>query len=345
MDVSRRMLKTMCPEEECTYYLRVTDLAMMKTKTDKDYFAFTAHDQSGQMPMVLWDVSLLSAQNRRLISETGLALVQFRTNVYKDKVQGKVISIKGANLFDIPQEEIQCLVPLAPENDDFYLASLYTLVHQFEDEDLKGIIEQVLRDNSKYLRRKPAAKAMHDDCINGLLHHTTRMAETANLIRPVYPEVNWDLVIAGAIVHDIGKIQEFKLDALGLVSDYSKRGKMLGHQYIGIDILQQSVQNYILSEISSGGFPKNDKGEGEVPDKIWEFEMLLSHMIESHHGKPEYGSAIIPKFMEAKVLNYLDELDAKIVMFKKAESDLEPGSFSAKTVFGLETSVYRPSFK
>lgn len=176
---------------------------------------------------------------------------------------------------------------------------------------------------------------MHDACINGLMHHTYRMMESALSIRHLYPEANWDLVIAGVIIHDIGKIDEFSTDHFGLVKEYSRRGELLGHQIIGIGYLNQCVNSLYAD------------GTFNVDDELCidEYVDLLSHMLESHHGRPEYGSAKPPAFMEAQIINYLDEMDAKIVMFKEAENELQPGTVSVGKPFGIGTRVYRPSFK
>lgn len=318
----------------CRYenYFRITDFSIRTAKNGKDYASFCINDISGKMNMKLWDISNVNCINLDLITEKGAAKVSFNTSVYQGSIQGTVEKIEGVDPQTIP--DLACLVPMAPQTFDFYWSELTRMASNINDEFLKGLVLQLLNDNKSKMKI-PAAKTMHDACVNGLLHHTYRMARTAESIVYIYPEVDWGLVIAGAIAHDIGKVVEFIPDDFGLVKDYSRKGKLLGHQIEGISLLKDALTNYRSGKlIQPNELPLQD-----------EYFDLLCHMIESHHGKPEYGSAIPPKIMEARILNYLDELDAKIVQFSDAESKLQPGSFSETKVFGLDTQIYRSSFK
>lgn len=333
MDKQRIMISQI-KNANCHYenYYRISDFSIRTTKNGKDYASFYINDMSGKMSMKLWDISDTNCINPGLIKEKESAIVTFKTTEYQGSIQGTVERIEGVEPNSIP--DLESLIPLAPDTFDFYWFELQNLVNNFSNELLKGIIIQLLNDN-KHRLRIPAAKTMHDACVNGLLHHTYRMAKAADCIRDVYPEANWDLVIAGAIAHDIGKVAEFIPDSFGLVKDYSRQGKLLGHQIGGILLLRSSFTRYREGKSFS---QEEEALQSEIHD-------VLSHMIESHHGKPEFGSAIPPKIMEARILNYLDELDAKIVQFGDAESKILPGNFSEGKVFGLDAQIYRPSFK
>jgi 3'-5' exoribonuclease len=138
-------------------------------------------------------------------------------------------------------------------------------------------------------KRAPAAKMMHHAYIGGLLEHTVSMTSLAEKIAAHYGGVDRDLLLTGAVLHDIGKIEEFDYQ---LRIDYADQGRLVSHIVIGIRMLEDK-----LREVT--GFPE---------DQAW----LLKHMIISHHGSREFGSPEPPKTIEAILLNYIDEIDAKV---------------------------------
>ena len=148
----------------------------------------------------------------------------------------------------------------------------------------------------------------------------TTMLRSANAMMAVYPQLNPSLLTAGVIVHDLAKIDEMDADTLGLVSDYSLDGKLLGH-------IVRGVVNIQLAAAKTGA------NQGKA--------LLLQHMVLSHHGIPEYGSPMAPKFPEAEVLNMIDTLDARLYEMDEAISRAVPGGFSEK-VWGLDNrQLYR----
>lgn len=127
--------------------------------------------------------------------------------------------------------------------------------------------------------------------------------------------MNQDLLISGILLHDLGKLQEFSRDPTGRVIDYSVSGVLLSHLVIGLLMLEE-----ILKEMM-------DKNLAIPTEKE---KLALFHIIEAHHGKPEYGSAVTPKFREAMLLHYLDQIDAKIWVYDQVQKNLEPGQMSEK---------------
>jgi 3'-5' exoribonuclease len=135
----------------------------------------------------------------------------------------------------------------------------------------------------------PAAKGMHHVYLGGLLEHSLAVAKLVDAMNPLYQGLNRDLLIAGALLHDVGKVREMTYMRS---FDYSDEGKLIGHITIGVEMLQERIS-------ALPGFPV-------------ELGMLLKHMLLSHHGQYEYGSPKRPKTVEATILNYLDDLDSKI---------------------------------
>ena len=138
-------------------------------------------------------------------------------------------------------------------------------------------------------RVAPAAKGMHHVYLGGLLEHSLAVASLVDAVVPLYKGINRDLLIAGALLHDVGKVREMKFSRS---FDYSDEGKLIGHITIGVEMIHERV-------CQIPGFPP-------------ELAMQLKHLILSHHGQYEYGSPKRPKTIEATVLNYLDDLDSKI---------------------------------
>ncbi len=170
----------------------------------------------------------------------------------------------------------------------------------------------------------PAAKRHHHALKGGLLYHTLSMLKIGMVLAPLYPFINADLLYAGIILHDLGKVDEMISDPNGIVSDYTTEGKLLGHIVTGIADLKL-------------------KGEELGTDP--EILLLLEHMLLSHHYEAEYGSPKRPMFAEAELLHHIDVIDARMNTMERIQNTLEPGTFSDNqwSLDGIQ--VYRTTFK
>ena len=139
--------------------------------------------------------------------------------------------------------------------------------------------------------------------------HTMSIVRMAEEICRIYPNINKDLLLAGAILHDVAKTWEFSLGKTGLVKGYSTEGELIGHLVKGAMYVEEAGKKLNISR---------------------EKTVLLEHMILSHHGVPEYGSPVRPMFLEAEILSALDTLDAEIYEFNSATSKAEPGKFTER---------------
>ena len=213
------------------------------------------------------------------------------------------------------------LLPHAPINPEEEFNYLLSLSDEMKDMDLHLLTKMLLENNKEAFIASPAAKSIHHNYISGLLYHTVRMVRNAVAMTAVYPDLNKDLLVAGTMLHDIGKLKEMQMDAAGAVS-YTLDGNMFGHILIGIQMIDEAMRNYGLKET------ENTK--------------LLKHMIAAHHGKLEYGAIALPMTKEAMVLNQIDMIDSRIWQYEKAEAGLKPGEMSDK-IFGLDGAVvYKP---
>ena len=278
----------------------------------KFYLDMTLADRSGSINAKMWDGTVQPPLPGSIVR------VAATGNEFNGRMQLRVTALRAAEKKD--QVDMSTLIPCAPEDPKAMLDEVIRAADRIADQDLRLITCELLERAGSKLLTFPAAKQMHHAERGGLLHHMTTMLRAAHALLPVYPQLNAGLLTAGVIVHDLAKIDEMDEDALGLVADYSIDGKLLGHIVRGVVNIQLAAQKTGASQSKA---------------------MLLQHMVLSHHGIPDYGSPVAPKFPEAEVLNMLDTLDARLFEMNEAISRAMPGGFSEK-VWGLDNrQLYR----
>ena len=198
------------------------------------------------------------------------------------------------------------------------------IAHRFEDDDLRNLVLACYDKYRKELLLYPAAVSMHHAMRSGLLYHTLSIIRMCEAAAAVYPSIDRDLLIAGAALHDLGKIVEMDAGKLGLASQYTTDGNLIGHLVRGAMMVEEVGRDI-----------------GTPEDKL----LLIEHMLISHHGKPEYGAAIPPKFLEAVVLSKMDELDATVFEVESAVQGLEPDTFTQPIRAMDFTRLYNPGRK
>ena len=293
-------------------YLIVRSAEQRASANGKNYLDMTLADKSGSINAKMWDGTVQPPLAGSIVK------VRATGNEFNGRMQLRVEKIRAAENRD--PVDMSALIPCAPRDPNEMLGEVVRAADHIADPDLRRITCGLLDRAGDKLLTFPAAKQMHHAERSGLLHHTTTMLRAANAIMSVYPQLNASLLIAGVIVHDLAKIDEMDADTLGLVSDYSVDGKLIGHIVRGVVNIQLAAEKTKAS-----------------PGKA----LLLQHMVLSHHGIPEYGSPLAPKFPEAEVLNTIDTLDARLYEMDEALSRAIPGGFSEK-VWGLDNrQLYR----
>lgn len=283
------------------------------TQQDLSYLNVTLQDKSGTIEAKKWTVTnedLETFKNENIIEITsGLA------NLYKDKLQIKIISAKISNDQQSIIESLLVDPPVPYET----LLEKYKFYRSFvKEENLKKILDYLFDKYEAQFLSFPAAVTNHHDFNHGLLCHSVSMCDVAYKIADQYP-INKELLIAGCLVHDIGKVIEFN----GPISThYTIEGNLIGHISIGASLIFEA-------------------GEKTGADR--ETTMLLQHMVLSHHGKHEFGSPILPETREALMLSMIDELDSKMSALDKAFKDVQPGNLTDR-VFAMENrKFYKPN--
>ena len=183
------------------------------------------------------------------------------------------------------------------------------LVASFNDEEIKNVVLSMLSDNKEQLLTFPAAEKLHHAMTGGLLYHTLSIVRLAECVCSIYPSIDRELLLAGAILHDIAKLREYSLSPAGTVDGHTLEGMLLGHLVMGAEDVGRKCDEL-----------------GVTPEKKY----LLQHMLISHHGKLEFGAAVRPAFIEAEILSQLDLLDANIYVMADAVKDVEQGVFSGR---------------
>lgn len=293
-------------------YLIVRSAEQRAAASGKNYLDMTLADRSGSINAKMWDGTVQPPVAGSIVK------VRATGNEFNGRMQLRVERIRPAERADAV--DMSTLIPCAPRDAKEMLAEVVRAADRIADPDLRLITCELLNRAGNQLLTFPAAKQMHHAERSGLLHHTTTMLRAAEAIRSVYPQLNASLLTAGVIVHDLAKIDEMDADALGLVSDYSVDGKLLGHIVRGVVNIELAAQKTGASRAKA---------------------LLLQHMVLSHHGVPEYGSPVAPRFPEAEVLNMIDTLDARLYEMDEALGRAMPGGFSEK-VWGLDNrQLYR----
>ena len=244
------------------------------------------------------------------------------------KIRGDVSEFKGnpqlslSNIrMALPEDNCDTvrLVAAAPIDKDETVRKVRALVNSMEDPDYRQVARTMLERHLETFASIPAAKSVHHSFLSGLLMHTANMMAMADFLSGQYASViDRSLLLTGTLLHAFAKEIEFRFSDLGIVTDYSVKGQLLGHLVMGAQEVAQ-----VCAEL---GTPE-------------EKSLLLQHMILSHHGEPEYGAAVKPMFAEAELLSYIDMVDSRMEIYAELLPSVAEGSFSSR-VFALDKRIY-----
>lgn len=279
------------------------------------YMNITLQDKTGTIEAKKWDINEADAA---LINVGNVILVDGDVLNYRDNLQVKIRAVSKVNddEFDATRFTMASPIPL-PELEkrlDGYLNSL-------KDKDIALLTKTLVGKYYKSYIAYPAAVRNHHEFASGLLHHTIQMADLGEAIVNLYPSIDRDMLIAGILLHDLGKTLELSGP---IIPKYTLEGKLIGHISITHAEIQKSIE---VLKINS------------------ETATLLSHMVLSHHGKYEYGSPVLPLTREAYLLSVIDDLDAKMMILDKAYEQTPEGEFSARIYAMDDRSFYKPKKK
>lgn len=277
----------------------------VKTSAKGDtYLDFTLGDSTGEINGKLW---------RYNVAEHG----EYKANDIV-KIRGTITQYNGADQLRIERirtatetddVKMENLVRTSGYSSEQMYDELLNIANGFSDGELKLIVTTMLADNREALLYWPAAYKLHHAVRGGLLMHTLSIARLCEGVCAVYPFIDRDLLLSGAILHDIAKIQEFNVNDAGVAEGYTVEGNLLGHLTMGANYIDRVAEKLGIERKTS---------------------VLLQHMVLSHHGEPEFGAAVRPMFIEAEILSELDLMDARIYEMREAVSGAKPNDFSGR---------------
>ena len=263
----------------------VRDKVMAMAKNGKPYMTLKLVDRTGEVEGRVWD---RVDEFNDLFGKDDFIRVKGKASVYLGKMQ---LVVQEIERLDESRVSLADFLPVSSRDTQVMTAELRQKVDSLRNPHLQGLLKAFL-DDTNFLQgycKAPAAKSMHHVYLGGLLEHSLAVADLADDICNRYPELDRDLLVAGALLHDIGKVEELRYVR---TFDYTDEGKLLGHIVMGVEMIDEKLRGL-------ENFPRP-------------LALLLKHLLLSHHGQYEYGSPKRPKTMEAVVLNFIDDLDAKI---------------------------------
>lgn len=295
-------------------FLLVQKVNKGTTRNGSPFLNVTLSDNTGSVTAMVWDAD----EEKELIFTNG--------NIVK--VKGIISEYQGIKQINLQQYRLKT------DEDDVAISSLLksapiegkVLVEKIKEEidsisnvNVKDITSKIFEEYEKDFEIYPASTSVHHDYVHGLAFHTYTMMNIGKSLCEIYPELNKDLLLAGIILHDVGKVIEYS-DYIS--PEHTLEGKLVGH----ISIMSEKV--------------------GQVARKLnihdSEERLLLQHMVLAHHGKGEWGSPVAPQVLEAQILHQIDMIDAGIDAFKKGSESVNEGEFTER-VFGLDNrSFYIP---
>lgn len=309
-----KMIRDMAVGDQVEGFYVIKSAQNKNTAAGKPFLAAVLMDCSGTIEAKVWDYSGPVGPQHE-----GTAV----------KIRGSISEYRGLTQLTIdklrlmtPEDQVDMsrLVPTAPINVDQTMDYIRRTVDAMTDSDYRRICNWMLERYGDALRTIPAAKSVHHSFLGGLLMHTWYMLRQADFLAGLYKDiVDRSLLLSGVLLHDFAKAEEFTFSQLGLVTEYSVKGQLLGHLVMGAQQVAEAAE------------------ELGVPE---EKSVLLQHMLLSHHGQPEFGAAVVPVCVESELLSLIDTVDSRMQIYREAMAELQPGEFS-KRIFALEKRIYR----
>lgn len=270
-----------------------------KAKNGSAYLDLVIGDKDGEMSAKMWDFKGGSFEQDMIVRVRGVV------EQYNGRDQFRISQIRPAREGD--EYNLADLVPASEIGGEQLFAMLHRKVERFENNDLKAIVLKIIDEHRSELITYPAALRLHHAMVGGLLYHTMSIVLLAESVCQIYPNVNRELLLAGAILHDVAKTWELETGKTGMAKGYTVEGELIGHLVKGAIYINDAARELGIDS---------------------EYVALLEHIVISHHGVPEYGAAVRPMFLEAIILSALDNLDATVYEVNAATDKVEPHKFT-----------------
>ncbi|PKN52814.1 MAG: HD family phosphohydrolase [Deltaproteobacteria bacterium HGW-Deltaproteobacteria-13] len=258
------------------------------------YLNIRLKDKTGELDGKVWDNAVELDQQ---FKKGDIISIEGRAASYKNSIQISIVKIKKNESEDIDPADY---LPAAKGNVDAMFNEILVYVANIQTKPLQDLLQSFFHDEktAELFKRAPAAKGFHHIYLGGLLEHTLSVVRLLDKVSEHYPDLNKDMLITGGILHDIGKVYEFSYNS---IIEYSDEGRLIGHIVMGVEMINKKI--------------------AVIPDFPGQLALELRHIILSHHGEFEFGSPKRPKTLEALVVHYIDDLDAKFNAFQTFIAD------------------------
>ena len=305
-----KLIKDFVDRDDIHGQLLVVSSNQGTTDKGKTYLNITFQDKSGTIDAKKWDVT---NEDLKLLVPGSVVLVEGNVNLYQNRLQLKVKSVEKCERYNMADFERVSPVPI-----EKLLEKLEAYLNSFKDKDVEIVTRAVISEFFERYKEYPAAVKVHHEFKHGIIHHSIFMADVADAIAKIYTQVDRDLLVAGALLHDIGKTIEYENPGAPV---QTTEGKLCGHIAIGYAEFKRVVDALGI--------------KSEVP-------LLLEHMILAHHGSLEFGSPVMPATREALLLSEIDMLDSRQMILDKALATVNEGEFTQRLWMMDDTSFYKP---
>ena len=289
--MKKLFIKDLEPDPSITGFFLVHEKEVRNTREGRAYLRLELGDRSGTIEARMWDQFEIAAKD---IGRDDFVKVQARVEVYRNRPQLALIQVRRAK----PEEiDLADYLPHTAADVEKMWAQLLSDADSIGNPWLKKLVLSIIADRevARCYKRAPAAKVMHHAYLGGLLEHVVGLCGMAKLVASHYPELDMDLLLTAAMLHDVGKLQELCYErAIG----YTTEGQLLGHIVMELETVTRAIDKI-------EGFP--------APLKT-----VVQHLLISHHGQYEFGSPKLPMIREAMVFHYLDDLDSKLAAVRVA---------------------------
>lgn len=298
------------PRQQIETSFLLVEKQLRNARNGTAFLSLKLVDRTGQITGRVWDNAEEVAAS---LPGKGHVRVCGRTELYRDELQLQIQSIRPLSLDVVDPADY---LPVCPLETEALLQRLKRLAATVRCRPLQLLLRGILGDRDLMARfsRAPAAKSVHHAYLGGLLEHSVSVAGLVSRMARHYPELDAEILVVGALLHDIGKIDEYVYD---LYFDYSDAGRLLGHMVLGLRIVEEKI-----------------RGIKEFPA---EQALVLQHLILSHHGEHDKGSVKLPMTREAYVLHFADDMDAKMNTLTRVFEDSSKG--------GESWTPYQPLFE
>lgn len=283
--MKKLFVKDLEPDPSITGFFLVHEKEIRSTNNGKTYLRMELGDRTGTVEARMWDQ--FEAPSKE-VKRDDFVKVQARVELYKNRPQLTLQQFRVAKPDEI---ELADYMPATPYDIEKLYAQVLGYIEEIRDPWLKKLNTAILTDPKivEKFKRAPAAKTMHHAYLGGLIEHVVGLCGLAKLAAQHYTELNVDLLLTGALLHDVGKLEELLYERS---VSYSVQGQLLGHIVMELETVSKAMD-------AIEGFPQRLK-------------TVVQHILISHHGEYEFGSPKLPMIREALVFHYLDDLDSKM---------------------------------